>query len=100
LCRERLPTTDHGGAFCLVSFSEISTEVPLSASFSQTNHRGDAEDEEEEPEEETLENFQICFGNEASLEWLKHRLSTFDVVCEQDVSAFRKFKQTLFINKR
>ena len=100
LCRERLPTTDHGGAFSLVSFSEISTEVPLSASFSQTNHRGDAEDEEEEPEEETLENFQICFGNEASLEWLKHRLSTFDVVCEQDVSAFRKFKQTLFVNKR
>ena len=100
LCRERLPTTDHGGAFSLVSFSEICTEVPLSASFSQTNHRGDAEDEEEEPEEETLENFQICFGNEASLEWLKHRLSTFDVVCEQDVSAFRKFKQTLFINKR
>ncbi|CAL6287195.1 unnamed protein product [Bathycoccus prasinos] len=84
LCRERLPTTDHGGAFSLVSFSAISTEVPLSASFSQTNHRGDAEDEEEEPEEETLENFQICFGNEASLEWLKHRLSTFDVVCEQD----------------
>ena len=101
VCRERLPTTDHGGAFSLVSFSEISTEVPLSASFSQTNHRGTEEDEEDENAEEgTLENFQICFGNEASLEWLKHRLSTFDVVCEQDVSAFRKFKKTLFIKSR
>ena len=96
LCRERLPTTDHGGAFSLVSFSEVNTEVPLSASFSRVEGTEEEHREDEDAEEGTLEDFQICFGNEASLEWLKHRLSTFDIVCEQDVSEYRKMKRRFF----
>ena len=100
LCREPLPSTDHGGAFSLVSFSEVfTTDPPLSASFSQTGGRERRNDEGEDGETNELENFQICFGNEASLEWLKHRMSAFDVVCEQDVSAFRKFRHSLFTRR-
>jgi hypothetical protein len=100
LCREPLPSTDHGGAFSLVSFSEVfTTDPPLSASFSQTGGSERRNDEGEDGETTELENFQICFGNEASLEWLKHRMSAFDVVCEQDVSAFRKFRHSLFTHR-
>jgi hypothetical protein len=79
----------------------FTTDPPLSASFSQTGAGGSEQrsDEGEDGETTELENFQICFGNEASLEWLKHRMSAFDVVCEQDVSAFRKFKHSLFTRR-
>ena len=73
----------------------VGTEVPLCFLFTRRGNRRRTSRRRGRRRRHD-ENFQICSGNEASLEWLKHRLSTFDIVANKTLASIGKWSEDSF----
>jgi hypothetical protein len=110
ICRQKLPSLDHGGAFSIVSFSELGVSGTASTTlnaFSQTvdrfvldesetdnNNNNNNSDNTNNNNNAGIDENTI-FGQEASIAWLQSRIQKFPFVSADEALSFRKFKQSL-----